>query len=424
MDKISNYGAPGVSQFTDTTTEKPRIRVPGQQASHQERQAFIDALLPPGRQRFTIGSLEGKQLARFVAYFRIKGVDANDAGAVARFINGYEQYCGEMPQPDRDSLVASLKDHIAMEPNAAALAVILNENTEQFADLLADRAPWDFLNLPDRDGYTPLMRAVEENDTELVKDLLQHGAEVDHRTLMPSKNGTSLMALIAERGDFELLDRVSKGCERPSDLLKAAADGGHWGVLRRILDSLKGLNEKTPIPVPLSVLEAAVSFFKPALRDPDASNVLVRMFREVLVNRDLKHDDKRESYQLLVDLAAKDRGLAVAILSPLTKVGLRISHILNFDVPELIGLLVAAGADIHEHVGNFDLLVTAIDNDLSLATIEALLKAYTAAGVPWNHDECLNSAMNDDSVPLAGLLLAYGARPNLEVETWFYEHAD
>jgi hypothetical protein len=87
-------------------------------------------------------------------------------------------------------------------------------------------------------------------------------------------------------------------------------------------------------------------------------------------------------------------------------------------------LLVEAGANIHEHVGDVDLLVIAIDNDVSLATIEELLKRYTAAGVQWDHDECLSLAMDSDAVPLAGLLLAYGAKPNIEVETWFFEHAD
>jgi hypothetical protein len=174
----------------------------------------------------------------------------------------------------------------------------------------------------------------------------------------------------------------------------------------------------------MPALEAAVRCFESGLRDANARNALGRMFREVLINRDLQFGDKRESYQLLVDLARKDRELAVVILGPFVKVGLKISHTLNFDLPELIGLLVEAGANIHEHVGHVDLLVMAIENDVSLATIEELLKACTAAGAHWDHDECLNHAMNDDSVPLAGLLLAYGAKPNIDVETWFVEHAD
>ena len=156
MDRVPNYDVRGVSQSANATNEKPSIRVPGPQASHEERQAFIDAVLPPGRQRFMLASLDGEGLDRFVKYFRIKRVDTNDADAVARFINQYEQYCGKQ-RPDRDSAIASLREHIAKEPNADELVVILNENTEQFADLLTGHASWEFFNLPDRHGFTPLM---------------------------------------------------------------------------------------------------------------------------------------------------------------------------------------------------------------------------------------------------------------------------
>jgi ankyrin repeat protein len=136
---------------------------------------------------------------------------------------------------------------------------------------------------------------------------------------------------------------------------------------------------------------------------------------------------KSEIFQLLVDLAQKDRALAVRILGPLvgTHPPLTISQTLNYNLPELIGLLVEAGANIHERNNNgHDLLELAIQYRLSLTTIEAMLKAFAAAGVPWNHDFCLNFAMENDSVPLAGLLLAYDAKPSIAVETWFFEHAD
>ncbi len=376
-----------------------------------------------------LASLNEKQLARFVAYLRIKGVDPKDADSVARFISGYEQYCGEEPRPDRDGAVASLKEHIAKEPNAAELGAILNENTEQFADLLTGRAHWEFLNLPDRDGFTPLMRAVQENDEQLVGDLILHGAEVNDRALMPSRNGTSLFALIAEGGSLECLNCVLTSCrtlEQPVDLrdgLEIAANRANWGMLALMLQYGLDVHKRTPIPVPTPALEAAVKRFEPGLQD-GAPQALQRMFREALLNRNAPSSEKREMFQLLVDLAQKDRALAVAILSPLVKVGLKISHTLNYDLPELIGLLVEAGANIHEQVGDVDLLVIAIDNEVSLATIEELLKRCTAAGVQWDHDECLNLAMGSNSVPLAGLLLAHGAKPSIEVETWFFEHAD
>jgi hypothetical protein len=106
-----------ISQSTNATHEKPKILVPGPQATHAERQKFINDLLKPGRQRFELSALSEKQLARFVAYFRIKSVDPNDANEVARFIQGYEQYCGNEQRLDRDGAIASLREHIAKEPN-------------------------------------------------------------------------------------------------------------------------------------------------------------------------------------------------------------------------------------------------------------------------------------------------------------------
>jgi hypothetical protein len=150
------HGARGISQSTNATDEKPQTLVPGPQAIHAERQAFINEILPPGRRRFMISLLNEKELARFVAYFRIKGIDPQNADEVARFIHGYEQYCGKGGR------------------------AILNENTELFGELVS--GAWEFFNLPDRDGYTPLMRAVEEIDEQLVRDLILHGAEVNEQT--------------------------------------------------------------------------------------------------------------------------------------------------------------------------------------------------------------------------------------------------
>ena len=45
---ISRYDS-RVSQSTNVTDEKPQTLVPGPQATHAERQAFINEILPPGR---------------------------------------------------------------------------------------------------------------------------------------------------------------------------------------------------------------------------------------------------------------------------------------------------------------------------------------------------------------------------------------
>jgi ankyrin repeat protein len=401
---ISRYDS-RVSQSTTATDEKPQTLVPGPQATHAERQAFINEILPPDRRCFMLSLLNEKALARFVAYFRIKDIDPQNADEVARFIHGYEQYCGKGGQ------------------------AILNENTELFGELVS--GAWEFFNLPDRDGYTPLMRAVEENDEQLVRDLILSGAEVNDRVLVPLKDATSLLALVAESGDLQCLERVLASCralQTPVDwggALEIAAKRGDWKMLARMLDYLKDVHRKTPIPVPIRALKAAVKCFEPGLRDRPAE-VLQCMFREAIVNPVTKFPEKKKIFQLLVDLARNDRALAAGILKPMVRVGFTIRQTIGYDLPELIGLLVEAGADIGERNNNGnDLLEIAIASYLSLETIEAVLKAFAVAEVDWRDNVCLQYAMQQDSVPLASLLRRYGARwRGAAVETWFSEHPD
>src|SRR5262249_52679945 len=120
---IPRYDTRDISKSTNATDEKPTILVPGPKATHAERQAFINEMLPPGRRRFTLSSLNEKQLARFIAYFRIKNIDPKNADEVERFIHGYEQYCGREGR------------------------AILNENTELSGESIS--GAWEFFNLPD-----------------------------------------------------------------------------------------------------------------------------------------------------------------------------------------------------------------------------------------------------------------------------------
>jgi hypothetical protein len=230
--------AHGISPSTNATDEKPKVVVPGPQATHAERQKFVNHMLKPGRQRFELSQLNEQQLARFIAYFRIKSVDANDANEVARFINGYEQYCGNEKQPDRDNAVASLREHIAKESNAAEFEAILSENTELLGDLLTGRAAWEFFNLPDRDGRTPLMRAVRENDEALVRDLLSYGAEANVDAVVVAVHHNmpfSLKKCLILASEVERLLLPVKGWN-----LLAQADRGkrRLSVSRHFLESL------------------------------------------------------------------------------------------------------------------------------------------------------------------------------------------
>src|SRR5262245_46089685 len=196
-------------------------------------------------------------------------------------------------------------------------------------------------------------------------------------------------------------------------------------MLARILVYLKKVHPKTPIPVPIPALEGAVKCFKPGLQDGSAE-VLRRLFREAILNRKAPFEERREIFQLLVDLARKEHALAIGILKPFIRIGLTIRETMKYDLPELIGLLDEAGANIRERNDNgYDLLEIAIANNLSLPMIEAVLEAFAAANVSWREGVCLQYAMRNDLVPLAGLLLEYGARwPTIHVETWFCEHPD
>jgi ankyrin repeat protein len=290
---------------------------------------------------------------------------------------------------------------------------------------------WDFFGRPDRDGFTPLMRAIEENDEILVRDLILNGAKIDDRALMLLKDGTSLLALVAEAGDLECLERVLTSCRTlgtPAEsrgALEVAAERGDWGMLARMLAYLKDVHPKTATPMTVPALEAAVKCFKPGLQD-GAPQVLRRMFSEAILNQKTPFEEKQEIFQLLVDLAEKDRALAAGILKPFIAVGFTIRETMKYKLPELIGLLVDAGANIRERNDNgHDLLEIAIANNLSLPMIEAVLKAFAVAEVPWRDGVCLQYAMQHDSVPLASLLRQYGARwPTVAVETWFSEHPD
>src|SRR5262245_3395202 len=102
---ISRYGLRGTSNSV-ATNETSRVTVPGPLATHDDQIKFIKAIPLSNRQRDMLASLDSNQLDLFVKYFRVKGVEPNDADAVARFINQYEQYCVNK-KPDRDSAIAS-----------------------------------------------------------------------------------------------------------------------------------------------------------------------------------------------------------------------------------------------------------------------------------------------------------------------------
>jgi hypothetical protein len=216
-------------EFSGESDRAAPPRVPVPRASPEEQRAFVLAVLPAGALRERLIS-SPHRLARFVAHFRIRQIDPGDADAVERFSRFYEQFCGRRPKPSGEGLLNDFLRHIASEPNAETLRQLATEHSQLFQRLLGGRAGWDFFNLPDRDGFTPLLRAIAESDEDLVEDLIRHGAEVDVDTLNfairqsatpgilvilgtgnpdavcgKARDGANPVRLLAAKGEFESL---------------------------------------------------------------------------------------------------------------------------------------------------------------------------------------------------------------------------
>jgi hypothetical protein len=126
----------GISHVTGSQLGAPPtvLLLPGPGASLQELREFVDAALPSGGQRDWLTS--------------------SDAG-----IREFVTFC-----------------RICLKDNREAVA--------QLADQYALGLPWRFINDIDREGRTPLMRAIGERDPALVEKLLQEGATIDVDTLI------------------------------------------------------------------------------------------------------------------------------------------------------------------------------------------------------------------------------------------------
>jgi ankyrin repeat protein len=127
-------GATPKAVQSSTGPRQPPV-VPGPGASVEEVRTFVRALPGGTLESYSrVGLTTANNLRRFVTHFRIRSIDPTDERACSDFTADLGLY-----------------DFFQARPS--------------------------FLNKPDVHGITPLMRAVQERDYTLFRDLLNHGAE-------------------------------------------------------------------------------------------------------------------------------------------------------------------------------------------------------------------------------------------------------
>ncbi len=95
------------------------------------------------------------------------------------------------------------------------------------------------LNVADKSGVLPLIKAVQAKDEAVVAYLIEHGADVDKK----DRNGMSAVEAAAATGDFSLFERTAKASKMTLSepmFLDKALDGGNIKIVQFLLD--KGAN--------------------------------------------------------------------------------------------------------------------------------------------------------------------------------------
>ena len=95
------------------------------------------------------------------------------------------------------------------------------------------------LNVADKSGVLPLIKAVQAKDEAVVAYLIEQGADVDKK----DRNGMSAVEAAAATGDFSLFERTAKASKMTLSepmFLDKALDGGNIKIVQFLLD--KGAN--------------------------------------------------------------------------------------------------------------------------------------------------------------------------------------
>ena len=382
----------GISHVTGSQLGAPPtvLLLPGPGALLQELREFVDAALPSGRQRDWVTSSDAR-------------------------IREFATFCRICLKDDRDG-VARLADQYALG------------------------LPWRFINDVDREGRTPLMRAIGEHDQALVDKLLHEGAKFDIETLIhairqrapvviiqqlvnsdlarqQNREGHRALTAAAGTGHVEAVGFLLSGNESRdppvlNSALCAAAAAGHAEIVSMILQS----GEQAIDPVPALVL--AARFHDPArpgyraifdrllmaLKKPQPYE---RRWKTVLDSIcSVAGKDPEFASQDLVKLALDEDWLCLATAQ---------NH------APVVRLLLDAGAPIDGNTGFASLLHHELEmgREPNCEVADLFLKRFEERNVDWDGTWCIETAaFNFGNLNLVLLLKSYGSPTTPEVEKW------
>jgi ankyrin repeat protein len=370
------------------------LLLPGPGASLQELREFVDAALPSREQRDWLTSSDAR-IREFVTFCRI-----------------------------------CLKDN--------------REAVAQLANQYALGLPWRFINDIDREGRTPLMRAIGEQDEALVSKLLHEGATFDVETLIhairqrapvgvlqqlvnsdlarqQNREGHRALTVAAGTGHVEaarflLTSDGSRDAPVLNAALCAAAEAGHAEIVGMIL----GSGEQAIDAVP--ALELAAKFHDPA--NPGCRAIFDKL---LMASKKPQPDERRWKTVLdsICSVAGKDPEFASQDLVKLALDEDWLCLATAQNHAPAVGLLLDAGAPIDGRTGFASLLHHEFEagHELSLAVSELFAKAVNERDIDWGGTWCIETAAYlFGNLSLVLLLKSHGSPTTLEVEKWIKQH--
>jgi ankyrin repeat protein len=369
------------------------LMVPGPGAAPEELHEFVVTALPPGGQRDWL-TFSDERLKEFATLCRICMKD--DREAVARF-----------------------------------------------ADQYSLGLPWRFINDIDREGQTPLMRAIGERDPALVEKLLQEGATIDVDTLIhaikkrvplnvlyqvvnsdsasrQNRQGDRALTVAARTGNVEaarflLSSNDSRDAPVLNAALCAAAEAGHATIVYMVLD----LAEAVIDPVP--ALQLVSKFYDPAQRS-------YRAIFDKLIFVAWRKPQKDDGWKTVLDslclVAEKDGKFSalgtvfVTLADKLLILATRLNH------ARAVNLLLDAGVPIHGCTGYNSMLhhELATGREPSCEMAALFLKRFKERNVNWGGSRCIERAGSFGNLDLVELLKRYGSPTTPDNEKWIREY--
>jgi ankyrin repeat protein len=369
------------------------LMVPGPGAAPEELHEFVVTALPPGGQRDWL-TFSDERLKEFATLCRICMKD--DREAVARF-----------------------------------------------ADQYSLGLPWRFINDIDREGQTPLMRAIGERDPALVEKLLQEGATIDVDTLIhaikkrvplnvlyqvvnsdsasrQNREGDRALTVAARTGNVEAAGILLSTADSPDKTvlnaaLCAAAAAGHATIVYMILD----LAEAVIDPVP--ALQLVSKFYDPAQRSYRATFDKLIFVAWRKPQKDDGWKTVLDSLCLVTEKDGKFSALGtvfVTLADKLLILATRLNH------ARAVNLLLDAGVPIHGCTGYNSMLhhELATGREPSCEMAALFLKRFKERNVNWGGSGCIERAASFGNLDLVELLKRYGSPTTPDIEKWITEY--